>query len=523
MPNLTAYIVLFCWPLVALLLFRTMRPEHAVIWTVLGGYLFLPVRPVIDFPLLPAIDKDTISGLCAVIGALLVRRGWGGEAVGPADGRAMAGMRAGRAVHSRFAGSGGGGDGAESAQNARDMRGARGATGMQAERRLLPLPMICGLVLLAVIGVVGSVMTNADPIPAGPFLLPAMRSYDLASLTLGLAVMLIPFLIGWRFLGHATGQRAILMAFALGGLLYAPLMLLEVRLSPQLNVWLYGFFPHSFAQHVRNGGFRPIVFLDHGLWVGIFMAMAVLAALAQWRLTPTGTRPFDRLRWLLLAGFLLVVLVLAKSLGALVIALAMGCIVLVGGRRIVMLAAAGVAVLVLVYPMARGLGIVPVEAVLDLAGQVSAERAASLGFRLQNEDVLLASANERALFGWGGFGRGLIFDAWGNLISVSDGVWIIMMVSSGWVGYLAKFGLLCLAVVAMLWRRTSPEAVFLSAVLAANLLDMIPNATLEPITWLVAGAVAGTRVVPDGAGVRDRRRADVREGAQVSPAMRRVP
>ncbi len=29
-------------------------------------------------------------------------------------------------------------------------------------------------------------------------------------------------------------------------------------------------------------GFRPVVFLHHGLWLAIFMAMALLAAAALW-------------------------------------------------------------------------------------------------------------------------------------------------------------------------------------------------------------------------------------------------
>ena len=367
--------------------------------------------------------------------------------------------------------------------------------------RLLPKGWVLGLTLMAALGVMATTLTNADPVPAGPFFLPGMQVYDMVSVLMSLAIMLIPFLLGWRFLGGVTGQRALLMAFAIGGMLYAPLMLIEVRLSPQLNTWIYGFFPHSFAQHVRGGGFRPIVFLPHGLWVGIFMAMAILSALALWRVTPTGARPFDRLRWLVLAGGLLVVLVLAKSLGALAITLVLGAVVLFGGRRMVLLAAAGVAALVLIYPMARGAGLVPVEAVVSLAESIDAERAGSFQFRLENEDQLLAKANEKALFGWGTWGRGLIYNSWGNRTSVTDGSWIIVMNSFGWVGYLAQFGLLCIPAIRLALRRgIGAEAGFLAVVLAANLLDLIPNATLEPITWLLAGAVAGT-VLPRAGGM----------------------
>ena len=55
------------------------------------------------------------------------------------------------------------------------------------------------------------------------------------------------------------------------------LVIWEARMSPQINQQLYGFFAHDWLQHIRNG-FRPIIFLAHGLRVGIFLAMAMVAA-----------------------------------------------------------------------------------------------------------------------------------------------------------------------------------------------------------------------------------------------------
>ena len=491
MPNLTAYIVLFSWPFVGLMLFRWLRPEQALIWTILGAYLFLPVRPVIDFPMIPAIDKMVIASVVAMIGVLSTRQLWAVQEAKASGGMVPASGRNALRT-SRFA--------SQSALAAETVAapqavGARrdAAVIQKGQRRLLPMPWLVAICLIVALGVIGTTLTNAEPVAAGPFFIQGMRAYDMISVLLGVAITLIPFVLGWRYLGNPSGQRALLVAFAVGGLLYAPLMLIEVRLSPQLNTWIYGFFPHSFAQHVRNGGFRPIVFLPHGLWVGIFMAMAILSALALWRVTPTGVRPFDRFRWLILAGGLLVVLALAKSLGALMIALVLGAVVLLGGRRLVMLAALGVAALVMLYPMARGAGVVPVEAVANFAEGIDPDRASSFVFRLTNEEWLLDKAMEKPLFGWGTWGRGLIYDDWGNRISVTDGSWIILINWYGWVGYLAQFGLLCLPLMRLALRReVGAEVAFLSAVLAANLLDLIPNATLEAITWLVAGAVAGT-------------------------------
>lgn len=43
----------------------------------------------------------------------------------------------------------------------------------------------------------------------------------------------------------------------LGVLWYTIPMLIELRLSPQMNVWVYGFFQHDFIQTVRYGGSLP--------------------------------------------------------------------------------------------------------------------------------------------------------------------------------------------------------------------------------------------------------------------------
>ncbi|MEC7669528.1 MAG: hypothetical protein VX622_10685, partial [Pseudomonadota bacterium] len=69
MPNTLAYVALFAYPLVAILLFRRLGLVRGLIWTILGGYLFLPVEPVIDLPIpgLPFINKAFIAALSALL------------------------------------------------------------------------------------------------------------------------------------------------------------------------------------------------------------------------------------------------------------------------------------------------------------------------------------------------------------------------------------------------------------------------------------------------------------------------
>jgi hypothetical protein len=276
---------------------------------------------------------------------------------------------------------------------------------------------------------------------------------------------------------------------------YSVLMLVEVRLSPQLHNWIYGFFPHSFGQQVRGEGFRPVVFLGHGLLVAIFSSMAVVSAayLAKRREPLLGLPPTVTLL------YLAAMLFLCRSLGALVLAVgALAAIFLLRGRRIAHVCAIG-ALIVLSYPMLRGADLVPVQAFADQLKGVAADRAASFQVRIDNENALLERARERPLFGWGGFGRNRVYDdATGKDLSVTDGTWVIIIGTYGWVGYLASFGLICLPLITHgLRRRSQYDAVgaALSLVLLLNLLDLLPNSSLSPLTWLFAGAIASKVIV----------------------------
>src|SRR5215831_754798 len=73
-PNLFAYIALLSWPVVALYLYSTRPIGRATLWTILGGYLLLPVGANIKFEMIPAFDKYSISSLVALVGCVFVAR-----------------------------------------------------------------------------------------------------------------------------------------------------------------------------------------------------------------------------------------------------------------------------------------------------------------------------------------------------------------------------------------------------------------------------------------------------------------
>ncbi|MFV4701615.1 hypothetical protein ACNJUI_21570, partial [Mycobacterium tuberculosis] len=88
----------------------------------------------------------------------------------------------------------------------------------------------------------------------------------------------------------------------------------------------------------------------------------------------------------------------------------------------------------------------------------------------------------------------------GKDVSVTDGTWVIAIGQFGWIGYLALFGFMTLPLLRL--RRLvrdkaapiSPYTAGLAMMLAINLLDLIPNSSITPLTMLMAGALTGRAV-----------------------------
>ncbi|KMK65658.1 membrane protein [Puniceibacterium sp. IMCC21224] len=440
MPNPIAFAMLAIWPLVTVALFRRFEAERALILSLLVGYLFLPEVPaVFDLPLFPPLNKHNLPALSAFVCCL-----W--------------------------------------------MYGVRGS--------VLP-ESVAGKVLLLtfVLSPIATVATNGDPVLYGQVGLPALGLKDMVALTLQQFLLILPFLLARQFLTQGGAQRELLIAFMVGGLVYSVLMLIEIRLSPQLNLWVYGYYQHYFGQSIRGGGYRPVVFLYHGLWVAFFTMTAVVSAFALWRMDARTNRS----GFLLAALYLSAILVLAKSLGALIFAVALVPCVLLLSRVMQIKVAILIGALAVSYPILKGADLVPQDRLLQQAASIDPERAASLQFRFDNENILLDRAYRKPVFGWGSWGRNHILDpVSGNILTVTDGRWIIVIGVYGWVGFLAEFGLLLLPLL-LLWRETtvahegdiSPFIAPLSLLLAVNIFDMLPNATLTPLTWLIAGCLMG--------------------------------
>lgn len=332
---------------------------------------------------------------------------------------------------------------------------------------------------------VPSVLLN-DPPPDG-------GSYfrDAFSQTLGSVVTWgVPYLLGRVYFGRREAVRDLAVGVVVAAAVYVPLCLWESRMSPTLHYTVYGYAQHQFIQTVRFGGYRPMVFMPHGLYLGMFMVTA--AVLAVWLRRPLG-----------LPGYLLLlvpVAVLMRSTGALALGVAGGAVLGLAGRP-----AARWAVLLLVavppgYVVARTTGLWSgADLVEATEAGIESDRAQSLAFRLYHEDQLLRKALERPVAGWGGWGRARIRDASGRDVSVTDGLWVILLGDRGAVG-LALFGAAVLLPVARFAVRSDPAgwrtpelapAAGCAVILTLLAINNLPNVMADPLWPLIAGVLAG--------------------------------
>jgi len=417
-----------------------MRPVRAALVVALGAEMFLPELVTLKVPFMPPLDKHNLPYLCILVACLL-----------------------------------------------------------RCPRRVTRLPKERWMVVLALLMLVGGVitgLTNGDSLVFGPGGEVFIRGLNLKDgLYMGIAgfvTTLLPMYLGYALFRKREDLNDLIAALAIAGLVYLPFAMVELRMSPQWHRWIYGYAQHDFLQTIRWGGYRPMVFMSHGLALARFLLASVicLVILARARRFLFGL-PIRLLAW---TQFL--VLVACKSTGAIVFALVgVPIVALVKPKRQVLVAAL-LAFAIVLYPALRSSGLFPVAPILEAAGAVQTDRADSLAFRFINEDALLARARQRIFFGWGEYDRNAIRDEAGRKSSVFDGYWIIRLSVNGIVGFIAAFGPLLIPV---LWaRRLMPSVAQendqwivagMASLLTLLALDLIPNGLFAYYPYLIAGVL----------------------------------
>lgn len=354
----------------------------------------------------------------------------------------------------------------------------------------------------------------------------------------------IPYFIGRVYFKDWAAFRELAVAILVGGLVYIPFCLFEIKFSPQLHKTLYGRAAHAFGQEKRWGGYRPQVFMESGLAVGMWMTAASLVGVWMW---VNGS--LKKVWGLPLGGLLCVLLpttVLCKSTGAL------------------LFLTSGLATLFWIkyvrnpLPLLLLLLIPPTymyqRASLNWDGEwlkeqatkmFGEERGQSLATRINAENTLTQHALNDAPDKWFGFGKWdindssvapwRIYQVWekenkalaeehtkwvkdarGKLrkstwtvngptytvrkdMTISDGLWVITLGQYGLASLTALTASLLLGAVVMLIRvpmrfwdhpMVAPAAA-LSVLLVLDMCDNLLNGMVNPVFMLALGGICG--------------------------------
>lgn len=309
----------------------------------------------------------------------------------------------------------------------------------------------------------------------------------------------LPYFLGRLYLGSLDGLRQFAIGIFAGGLAYVPFTLLEGVRGPILHQMVYGVNAfEDWGQARRLGGWRPVVFMQHGLMVGVWMMTAALIAIWLWQ---TGAlKKFQGQNIKTLAIVLTIAFFLCRSTGAYTLFF-IGLLILFCAKWFRTS-----------WPLLFVIGYITFYLYIAASGQFSSaevmsvvnpifgeERAASLKFRFDMEEILGDKARQRFLFGWGDGGGNRVYDGYGKDISVTDSLWIIAFGIYGAVGLVSLFSSFLLPVAVFTFKypartwshpKVAPAAA-LGVAVTMYMFDCVLNAMTNPIFAVIAGGISG--------------------------------
>jgi len=300
----------------------------------------------------------------------------------------------------------------------------------------------------------------------------------------------IPYFLGRVYFSELSSQRLLAIGILLGGLIYIPFCLYEIRMSPQLHLMFYGFFPHSFIQTYRYGGWRPQVFMQHGLMLGMWMTSASLMGIWFYK------RKMLKGSYASFAILALVVTtILCKStlsillliFGTALLFLTVKC----QSKALIIVAA----LIPIFYIGLRSTGTWSAQELVSYSEALVGERRAdSVATRIKSESLLLEYIHKRPLFG-----RGRGNHAPSDRKILTDGRWIIVFGAYGWVGLFTVYFTIFLSVLKFCsnypvseWKHplVAPSAA-LTILIIIYSIDSLFNAFINPLIITAIGGLLG--------------------------------
>jgi hypothetical protein len=432
---------LLAWPLLSVVAFKFLKPQSAVLWVLLGGWLVLPVGfypPDARFSTFPywligaalpsemLISKAWIAPASALLGVLLLDRP--------------------RLRGHHF--------------NAWD----------------LPMVLWCLWPLLQ-----WALRAEAQPTPL------LASAYLLGSWG-------FTWLLGRLYFSSLEGQAALLHGLAWAGLACLPFAAVEGVAGPDLYATVYE--PHPFASDgtERYLGWRPIGFFENGNQYGLWVCLCALAALWVWRSRVAQRRA----SWWAWGAFMVCgMALLAQSVGALLLSgLGLAVLALMARARLQTLWIGTLCASLLCGAVYLS-GVVPVTqwgketAVGRKVVEVfRASGRGSFTWRISQDQKAMGLVKSTALVGQGRW------DWWRPLNTRPWGLALLLVGQFGLIGLVCAFGALLAPSMRCLWRvpvaspwQASGAPVILATMVVLTTMDAGLNAFIFFPALMAAGAL----------------------------------
>lgn len=452
-PGPWAFFCLLMWIPLSAVFFSQHKPRQAAFIVMIWGTMMLPENVAVDPPILPPIDKHLLAGICAFVGIYLTAP------------KRFARMRALRGLQLFF--------------------------------------------FIFIIGNFGTAFSNPESYvwggkqawKDGPFypivVVPPLPKKEFIAMSIqDFFTYVVPFGVGQLLVQSREDAILFIKGITFGCLVYVPAMLWEGIMSPQLHNRLYGYHSVHFAHNIRGDGYKPVVFMKSGLGVAMFEFIGLAGAMTLMRLK-------EKVHPSIPAGMaaLTIAFALAVSRNVAVVFYALGVlpVFLSSSPRMMARVAWVLAMIFMTFPITRAKGWFPADEIVAFATKYSEDRAGSLSFRFDNEDMLILHTAEKPYFGWGSYGRNRKYDPdTGKDISVTDGEWAIQYSVRGAVGAVGWFwmvGLPILWAARLIKKVIDPQdAVVIGAMAltaAINAADLLPNSSFTKIPFVFSGCLAG--------------------------------
>jgi hypothetical protein len=303
-----------------------------------------------------------------------------------------------------------------------------------------------------------------------------------------------PYLIGRLHFTDAQSLRMAAKAFVIGGLAYIPFCIFEIFRGPRIYAWVYGYLPFQMNAASRYIGYRPVVLLENGNQLGIWMATATLISMWLWR-RRTATSIIG-IPILLVAIGLFLVTLCCQSTGAIILLLALVPFVFVDPRH---LSRTVSIVLVLGILAFAALRIANVVVWRNLVQQNAAAHALdsylksvgkqSLGWRLNQDERHMDTALEEPILGYGQW------NWWSGGVERPWSLWLLVFGMYGSVGLVSLEALLLIPPLRAVWfpltrsdiGYTNMRHTLSAAVLISSIDSLLNGSMILPLLLVIGG------------------------------------